>query len=192
MLQYKFWSSFRFYDLTGSTSDLSGVPDTLNFNYMSMMSRSEWAISCTDGSTSVSSLPLEPSFAFRLPPELLAAIFLQYAQSYKDSLEGTRCYYRTRVPRWVVVSYVCQYWRNVALGCADLWANLFFVTPRWTDELFRRSKPVPLTVHFNCSELYNNPWFPDSDPEMSCSLEKALENMECIQHLRINFSPDAS
>ena len=153
------------------------------------MSRREWAISCTDGSTSVSSLPLEPSFVFHLPPELLAAIFLQYAQSYKDPQQNAGCYYGMRVPRWVAVSYVCRYWRNMALGCTDLWARLFFVTPRWMDELLRRSKPVPLTVHFDFLELSYDLWFPGLHPEI-LSLEKALENMEHIQHLWIKFSPE--
>ena len=153
---------------------------------MDTVSRSQWTICCTDGTTSVSSLPLERSFVSRLPPELLAAIFLEYAQSY-DPLQDVVWYHKMRVSPWVAVSYVCRYWRNVALGCANIWANIFFVTPRWTDELFRRSNPIPLTIHFNCSELYNDPFFPDLYPVIH-SLEKALENMERIQHLWINVS----
>ena len=67
-------------------------------------------------------LSLKCPFYCCLPPELLAAIFLEYAR-YSDSFV-----YSTRVSPWVTVSYVCRYWRDVALQCANLWARLFFVS----------------------------------------------------------------
>ena len=110
------------------------------------------------------------SFAFRLPPELLAAIFLRYAEDYRDS---------TRVPRWVTVSYVCQYWRNVALNCAKLWTYLFFVSPEWMDEQLRRSKAAPLIarVDFSRSQEGLGP---------IRALDKALQNVNRIQDLRVD------
>ena len=117
-----------------------------------------------------------PSFrcsnASRLPPELLAAIFLECdAQDYgRDS---------SSVPRWVTVSYVCRYWRNVALGCAHLWTRLFFASPKWIDEQLRRSKTAPLIV---C--IYG-PWTWRYDSGFIRSLEKLLENLNRIKDLCI-------
>ena len=111
----------------------------------------------------------ERSIASCLPPELLAAIFLEYAEDYRTSM---------RVPRWVAVSYVCRYWRNVALGCARLWAYPFFVSPEWIDEQLRRSKTVPLTVRIHVS------WVPH-DSRLTRSLEKVLENVNRIQVLHV-------
>ena len=100
------------------------------------------------------------SIPCRLPLELLEAIFLIYAQDYRNS---------TRVPRWGAVSYVCQYWRNVALGCAHLWAYLFFVSPEWIDEQLRRSKTAPLMVHIHLPLKLR-------DSSLIHSLEKVLKN----------------
>ena len=83
-----------------------------------------------------------------------------------------------RVPRWVAVSYVCRYWRNVAHGCARLWAYPFFVSPEWIDEQLRRSKTVPLTVRIHVS------WVPH-DSRLTRSLEKVLENVNRIQVLHV-------
>ena len=164
------------YDLTEIASDLSKIADTSNLN----------CISITPGSSrpsTATSYLLEPSFAFCLPPELLAAIFLEYVQSYRHVC------YSTEVPPWVAVSYVCRYWRDVALDCADLWTYLFFVSSKWTDELLRRSKTAPLTVHIDLS------LFPitDLDSRLSGtigSLDKTLENVERIQDLWIGCLPN--
>ena len=77
----------------------------------------------------------------RLPPEILASIFIQCARSHQHN----RCpgYY---IPDWVNVSYVCRHWRDVALNCSTLWSFLFVSSQCWTDELLARSKTAPLKV----------------------------------------------
>ena len=117
-----------------------------------------------------------PSFgcsnASCLPPELLAAIFLECdAQDYgRDS---------SSVPCWVTVSYVFRYWCNVALGCAHLWTRLFFASPKWIDEQLRRSKTAPLIA---C--IYG-PWTRRYDSGFIHSLEKLLEIINRIKDLCI-------
>ena len=126
-----------------------------------------------------SSLSWQFQFSRGLPPELLSAVFLEYA---RDS--ASNVWDATTVPHWVAVSYVCHYWRNVALHCANLWgSHLFFVSPEWMDELLRRSKNVPLIARVDLRH---------SGPHMGSvrSLEKALGDMERIQDLRINFPDD--
>ena len=78
----------------------------------------------------------------RLPPELLATIFVHCARDYYDHHQNTD----TFVPSWVNVSYVCRHWRSVALGCPTLWAHHFVVSPRWTEELLVRSRQAPLRI----------------------------------------------
>ena len=120
-------------------------------------------------------LSSQSPFARCMPPEILAAIFLEYAR------DSASLWNSTIVPRWVAVSYVCQYWRDVALQCANLWGgHLFFVSSEWMDELLRRSKKAPLVVRIDlrrCSGLRVGP---------TNSLKKALQNMERIQDLWID------
>ena len=98
----------------------------------------------------------------------------QFADEYRFSS------YARRVPPWVNVSYVCWYWRSVALNCANLWTRLFFLPLEWMDELLRRSKTAPLVVRI---DFYG--WESDLGP-IRHSLEKALGHMERIQDLWID------
>ena len=132
-------------------------------------------MNCKGGIALDSTSSFERSIAFRLPPELLAAIFLECAQLCRYDGSCGR-----QVPRWVAISYVCQYWRNVALDCSHLWACLFFVSPEWIDEQLRRSKTVPLIVHIHDSWTLHDPGF-------LRSLEKVLDNANHIQDLWIGW-----
>ena len=165
------------------TPNLLRVTDFPDFNGISVTSReafNEQAASGIDEVTGIVPSPSpERSNPCRLPPELLAAIFLEYMQRYRGSL-----FYARRVPPWVDVSYVCRYWRNAALNCANLWAHLFFVSSEWMDELLRRSKTAPLIIYvdFYC---------PKSDPgKTSCCLQKALGHMGRIQDLWIDCNSE--
>ena len=164
-------------ELIEMTPDLlSRVIVSPNFNVISVTSReacSEQAASGIGEVTSIVSSPSpEHSFPCRLPPEILAIIFLEYKQQYE--------YCTTWVPPWVNVSYVCRYWRNVALNCANLWICLFFVSSEWMDELLRRSKTAPLTIH---TDFYGRE---SGLGQIRHSLEKALGHMERIQDLWVD------
>ena len=154
------------------TPNLLRVADFPNFNGISVTSREAFNEQATGIVPSPSPDRSNPCC---LPPELLAAIFLEYMQR----CEELSIYATSWVPPWVNVSYVCRYWRSVALNCANLWRHLFFVSSEWMDELLRRSKTAPLIIRidFCC---------PESDPWPIRSLEKALDHMERIQDLWIN------
>ena len=160
-------------DLTEISSlDLLRVTEASIPNRISVSSRqpgNEQAMSCNRGIAPDFAPSFQRSIACRLPPELLEAIFLIYAQDYRNS---------THVPRWIAVSYICQYWCNVALGCAHLWAYLFFVSPEWIDEQLRRSNTAPLMVHIHLPLTL-------CDLSLIRSLEKVLENLNRIQDLGI-------
>ncbi|KIJ20956.1 hypothetical protein PAXINDRAFT_165772 [Paxillus involutus ATCC 200175] len=82
----------------------------------------------------------------RLPPEILSTIFTHYARGY---YEDTLSRAGWAVPLWVNVSYICRHWRDVALNCPSLWTFLFVSSPRWTEELFSRSKMAPLKIRID-------------------------------------------
>ncbi|KAN0097008.1 hypothetical protein V8E55_001454 [Tylopilus felleus] len=110
----------------------------------------------------------------RLPHEVLATIFIHCAHDYHFGLTG--CPTRT-APSWVNVSYVCRYWRVVALSCPTLWTYVFITSQRWTEELLVRSEQASLKLRVSLL-------FADDEPWLLASLEKAMEHMERIQQLR--------
>ncbi|KAF8549858.1 hypothetical protein OG21DRAFT_537565 [Imleria badia] len=87
-----------------------------------------------------------------LPPEVLATIFIHCASDYHyldrvdQLLELVTQACNAHVPSWVNVSYVCRYWRAVALDCPTLWAYHFVTSLRWTEELLARSQQASLKI----------------------------------------------
>ncbi|KAA1475319.1 hypothetical protein DENSPDRAFT_825791, partial [Dentipellis sp. KUC8613] len=70
----------------------------------------------------------------RLPPELLAHVFMYFAiaeppsrvfhsprSKWRGSAEGYEAYRQRSALGWVVVTYVCRSWREVALAHPALW-----------------------------------------------------------------------
>ncbi|TEB27631.1 hypothetical protein FA13DRAFT_1607377, partial [Coprinellus micaceus] len=76
-----------------------------------------------------------------LPPEILSKIFLTL------SAVTPRHHPRDSVS-WFRVSHVCVHWRSVALSCSDLWANLRFVSPAFTELMLDRAREALLSVVF--------------------------------------------
>ena len=109
----------------------------------------------------------------RLPPENLADVFIR-VRDYQESY-GNPSY---RVPHWVNASYVCRYWRNVAMDCPTLWAHLFTVSLRWTEELLARSKQASLKIRIKYAYDRTSSWW-------SRLLEMVLMHAERIQELRL-------
>ena len=112
------------------------------------------------------------SLIFRLPPEILASIFIQCARSHQRNQRG--------IPDWVNVSYVCRHWRDVALNCSTLWSFLFASSQSWTDELLARSKTAPLKVRVDSD-------YPKPSQELNL-LEKVAPQTGRIQDLRLRLT----
>ncbi|KAI6108147.1 hypothetical protein F5141DRAFT_1120993 [Pisolithus sp. B1] len=112
------------------------------------------------------------SHVSRLPPELLSAIFLEYALDWH--FENIMIC-ADQVPDWVSVSHVCRTWRHVAVNCPALWTRFFLASCRWVDVLLARSKTSPLSIYVDLSHVHS------SEPRMA--LAKALGHMDRIQHL---------
>ncbi|KAI0056963.1 hypothetical protein BV25DRAFT_1789775, partial [Artomyces pyxidatus] len=83
----------------------------------------------------------------RLPPEVLTRVFrfnaLLEPHGIQRSISSTR---QTEVG-WIKVTYVCHFWRQVALGEPTLWADVDVgLGQEWTTVFLARSKAVPIRV----------------------------------------------
>ena len=57
-----------------------------------------------------------------LSPEILSEVFLELAGSL--TTRSMSASLRERAYRWIVVTEVCRFWREVALGCPALWTYI--------------------------------------------------------------------
>ncbi|KAF6761935.1 hypothetical protein DFP72DRAFT_591845, partial [Ephemerocybe angulata] len=85
------------------------------------------------------------TFTCRLPAELLSKIFL--ALSHMSS-QNIRDPVHKRVD-WLICTFVCRRWRDVALGCTELWTTPIFAKPALAETMLARSKDAPLKIRFN-------------------------------------------
>ncbi|KZT23914.1 hypothetical protein NEOLEDRAFT_1242861 [Neolentinus lepideus HHB14362 ss-1] len=86
----------------------------------------------------------------RLPPELLAEIFLAYMNTHENS--AFYSFSRYEYHRRFYIAQVCQHWRQVALEDPRLWANIdLSAGPRYVKEMLFRSKKAPLAISGNVS-----------------------------------------
>lgn len=137
------------------------------------------------------------SLPSRLPPELLSKIFLVYANMiHEGDVESDgpdpECHVQFYYS-WIYVSHVCRYWRDVALGCAPLWAFIAFETfsfriaaPHW---ILKRAGACPLTVVYHqnagcdCSRAKLSGLSP-------CGLDYISELLPRIRHLIVFIEDD--
>ena len=105
----------------------------------------------------------------RLPPEVLATIFIHRAREHYNHQQGSS----PSAPSWVNVSYVCRYWRSVALDCPTLWTYHFVVSPRWTKELLVRSREASLRIRARMSNEFA--WWPSLVNEWGKHVERIQE-----------------
>lgn len=93
----------------------------------------------------------------RLPPEILVTI-LSHVAPLMDFRNDVELPFLTVYPpaerkeevqdiiSLISASQVCRYWRNVALDCASLWANIWVENTLWTQEMLKRVRGVPLEL----------------------------------------------
>ncbi|KAI0072774.1 hypothetical protein K474DRAFT_1573575, partial [Panus rudis PR-1116 ss-1] len=68
----------------------------------------------------------------RLPPELLAHIFIIYVNAWGP-------FYR-----WIYITHVCERWYSVALATPALWRFITPCQPMWMERCLNRAKEFPL------------------------------------------------
>lgn len=79
----------------------------------------------------------------RLPPEILAAIFVHLSEP--DSSEDERSGF---VQDLFSVTHVCRFWRQVAINAPELWSEITTTSLEIVETFLERSKTVPLNVYF--------------------------------------------
>ena len=96
----------------------------------------------------------------RLPPELLAEIFLHCqgkGWDLKPERSGTAMYRVTAPPlRWIFVTAVCNHWRQVALQTPRLWSHINLQYPQFAGYSLELAKRSPLyleTTRLNWSDI---------------------------------------
>ncbi|RXW20002.1 hypothetical protein EST38_g5861 [Candolleomyces aberdarensis] len=99
------------------------------------------------------------AYVNRIPTEILCQIFSSCLNAPKLSGDGYYTY-EERPCTEVVLTHVCQHWRNVAIHDPNLWRSFRYKTPRWKrdpinrfNSYLQRSNPttIDLFIHFNFS-----------------------------------------
>lgn len=80
---------------------------------------------------------------FRLPSEILSAVFTHYAQAAPMG-----SYWRGTRMKWIDVAKVCRHWRDVALRCPHLWSDIdfTFLPPSMAPIMIERSKQALISL----------------------------------------------
>ncbi|KAF6756807.1 hypothetical protein DFP72DRAFT_1114265 [Ephemerocybe angulata] len=115
-----------------------------------------------------------------VPTEVLSHIFLflrdELAEDLlSDSTDSLR-------QSWIRITRVCHHWREVALGCPALWADLRFSHPGLTRAMIQRSRNFPLTIIFD----------ERSSKGMSLDLHDALSEAHRLQSVQLRFQSSNS
>ncbi|TFK64880.1 hypothetical protein BDN72DRAFT_774062, partial [Pluteus cervinus] len=82
---------------------------------------------------------------YRLPPEVLTRIFVLFQhlighETYDSESDSA-------LPQWAIVTRVSQHWRDVAVGCPNLWFHITDAYPKhMISQWLHRSKDIPLSI----------------------------------------------
>lgn len=96
--------------------------------------------------------PLSPSPLAKLPPELLADVFIWVKNELQSELWLRGLDWMRRLD-WVAL--VCRYWREVAMSTPLLWRSIIVEFPRqlrFLQEMLRRSAGAPLHLDLDVED----------------------------------------
>ncbi|KAI0320594.1 hypothetical protein OF83DRAFT_1212105 [Amylostereum chailletii] len=127
----------------------------------------------------------------RLPQEVLVRIFRAMERPQRRMLYYSRFSYDLG---WMLVTHVCQYWREVALDNSSLWSTLRCadVSPAWGTEIMKRSKQAPLNVEVSTASDRSSarqPSIKDILEEIMTSHSHHLRNLKLVGAGSWNTSP---
>ncbi|KAJ7780957.1 hypothetical protein B0H16DRAFT_1496662 [Mycena metata] len=109
---------------------------------------------------------MSPDYTKRLPPEILAQVFLTFLANAEADSDYILSYIN---PPWLL-SQVCSRWRAVALSTRRLWCSLLPLTSRQlhisvlalASAHIERSNPLPLKLHLDLQW-----WFSNNHPHLA-------------------------
>ncbi|TFK68721.1 hypothetical protein BDN72DRAFT_841393 [Pluteus cervinus] len=81
------------------------------------------------------------SYIHRLPPEVMAQIFMQLQHLYRGKDK-----WATHLPRWIQVTRVSQRWRNIAQSCKTLYSTILTRNLPYSQEMLKRSGCIALEL----------------------------------------------
>lgn len=81
-----------------------------------------------------------------LPTEVLCSIFA-FVQVLEDLRHATEDSYRSGPLAWITITHVCRRWRDIVLSSPHFWVDLPIDTPKWVQEMVKRSKDCGLTIN---------------------------------------------
>ncbi|KDQ56750.1 hypothetical protein JAAARDRAFT_194714 [Jaapia argillacea MUCL 33604] len=107
-----------------------------------------------------------------LPPEIMCEVFLDLVAICK-----VRWPKHIRRMSWLRVGEVCEYWRNVMLGCSALWTDVYSWPLHYTPGILLRSRqsPLDLIASFNGSDM--------------TPLALALVHLDRVRTIQLSLSP---
>ncbi|KAI0259246.1 hypothetical protein BC834DRAFT_907157 [Gloeopeniophorella convolvens] len=89
----------------------------------------------------------------RLSSELLRDILQVYAQINPPGSHGWGIL-RSIHLGWIEFAHVCRKWRQAALDCPSVWADIdFSLGPKWIEAMLARSKPSPIRLRMHQAPL---------------------------------------
>lgn len=109
--------------------------------------------------------------ACQLPADVLIEIF-SWTSRFSSEL-----YWRKP---WVVVSWVCQHWRDVSINCAALWTTVPLLSPEFTKLALERSKGADLSVIFTRKGRYGDVG-EEVASRYSDTITKTLQKMDRVR-----------
>ena len=113
-----------------------------------------------------------------LPPEILCNIFsLIEDRSTPESIGPIRS--RGSPESWISFSQVSGYWRSLALSAPELWTNIPFNYPCWTQEMLTRSKMAKLTIRVDVG-------YQSTDPRVLDSIKSCLQTADRLGEINIS------
>ncbi|KZV71393.1 hypothetical protein PENSPDRAFT_650702 [Peniophora sp. CONT] len=131
--------------------------------------------------------PPRPSYARRLPPELLVDIFKlltprknYYTDKWPTSLDDPRA-----------LSQVCSNWRTIALDVKKLWTRVPVLNGFWAAICLERSRPLPVSVSILLNIDYDGRYASRNhcDPDnLHEGIKMALSESQRIRMLEIEVS----
>ncbi|KAJ3489866.1 hypothetical protein NLI96_g1823 [Meripilus lineatus] len=90
----------------------------------------------------------------QFPPEILAEIFIQFAQIYEEAEDAElKVMWRSKPYSWLPITHVCHRWREVALGAPRLWSRIAVNgNPTLLALVLERSQQAPIVLKVNIME----------------------------------------